>query len=84
MVPRGDAAQATSDEAETKDPTGALQATLAQEALYRPPAGVATTSLGPQAVDATTGGGGQSHNNVMPFLCVNFIVALVGIYPSRQ
>ena len=29
-------------------------------------------------------GGNQSHNNLMPSLCVNFIVALVGIYPSRN
>lgn len=28
-------------------------------------------------------GGSQPHNNIMPFLCINFIVALVGIYPSR-
>lgn len=29
-------------------------------------------------------GGSQSHDNLMPFVCVNFIIALVGIYPSRQ
>lgn len=29
-------------------------------------------------------GGSQSHTNLMPTLCVNFIIALVGIYPSRQ
>ncbi len=29
-------------------------------------------------------GGSQSHTNLMPTLCVNFIVALVGIYPTRQ
>ena len=29
-------------------------------------------------------GGSRSHSNLMPFLCINFIVALVGIYPSRQ
>ncbi len=29
-------------------------------------------------------GGSQPHNNLMPTLCVNFIVALFGIYPSRQ
>jgi microcystin-dependent protein len=29
-------------------------------------------------------GGGQNHINMMPSLCVNFIIALVGIYPSRQ
>ncbi len=31
----------------------------------------------------TNFGGSGSHANVMPFLCVNFIIALVGIYPSR-
>lgn len=29
-------------------------------------------------------GGSQSHTNLMPSLCVNFIIALVGIYPSRN
>lgn len=28
-------------------------------------------------------GGTGSHTNLMPTLCVNFIIALVGIYPSR-
>lgn len=29
-------------------------------------------------------GGGQTHPNLPPFLCINFIVALLGIYPSRS
>jgi microcystin-dependent protein len=29
-------------------------------------------------------GGSQPHNNLMPTLCINFIVALFGIYPSRH
>ena len=29
-------------------------------------------------------GGSRSHSNLMPFLCINYIIALVGIYPSRQ
>lgn len=28
-------------------------------------------------------GGSQSHTNVQPFLCINFCIALLGIYPSR-
>jgi len=32
----------------------------------------------------TNSGGSQSHNNMMPTLCIHFIVALVGIYPSRH
>jgi microcystin-dependent protein len=30
------------------------------------------------------GGGSQPHNNMMPYLVVNFIIALEGIYPSRN
>jgi len=29
-------------------------------------------------------GGGQPHDNVQPYLTVNFCIALVGIYPSRS
>jgi microcystin-dependent protein len=29
-------------------------------------------------------GGSRSHTNLMPTLCIHYIIALVGIYPSRQ
>ena len=29
-------------------------------------------------------GGSRKHTNLMPFLCINFIIALFGIYPSRN
>lgn len=29
-------------------------------------------------------GGSQAHNNLQPFLAINFIIALVGLYPSRS
>jgi microcystin-dependent protein len=29
-------------------------------------------------------GGGQAHDNMQPFLAVNFIIALQGVYPSRN
>ena len=31
----------------------------------------------------STTGGGQAHTNLQPFLTLNFIIALVGTYPSR-
>ena len=31
-----------------------------------------------------TAGGSQPHNNLEPYLTLNFIIALVGIYPSRN
>jgi len=32
----------------------------------------------------TNVGGSRSHSNLQPFLCVHFIIALFGIYPSRH
>jgi microcystin-dependent protein len=29
-------------------------------------------------------GGGQAHNNLQPYLAINYIIALVGMYPSRS
>jgi len=29
-------------------------------------------------------GGGQSHSNMPPYLVMNYIIALVGIFPSRS
>ena len=28
-------------------------------------------------------GGGQPHNNLMPFLVMNFVIALQGVFPTR-
>ncbi len=37
------------------------------------------------SMPATTAtGGGQSHSNLMPYTCINFIIALQGVYPSRS
>lgn len=34
--------------------------------------------------DINTGGGGQSHTNMPPYTCINFIISLEGVYPSRS
>ena len=39
-------------------------------------------SMADNAISYT--GGSRSHTNLMPFLCINFIIALFGIYPSRH
>ncbi|WP_248928194.1 phage tail protein [Paenibacillus hamazuiensis] len=38
-------------------------------------------SMGAQAL--STAGGNQPHNNMQPYLAVNFIIALEGIFPQR-
>lgn len=53
--------------------------------------GVGTTFYSDAAPDASlssnakmASGGSQWHDNMMPSLCVSFIIALFGIYPSRH
>ena len=41
----------------------------------------AGTAMNPTAIAAT--GGNIPHDNMPPFLCVSFIIALEGIFPSR-
>jgi|SRR6185437_1830040 microcystin-dependent protein len=40
------------------------------------------TTMNPQMISAS--GGSQPHENMQPSLCVSFIIALQGIYPSRS
>lgn len=48
--------------------------------LYRTPA-----TVSPMNASAYSNvGGSRSHTSLMPFLCIHFIIALVGIYPSRH
>lgn len=47
--------------------------------LYAPAAGSAPMFL--QAVGPV--GGSQPHDNFMPYLCVNFIISLFGVFPSQ-
>ncbi|WP_022834972.1 phage tail protein [Salisaeta longa] len=47
----------------------------------------ATYNFPPESMDSSAlqaEGGGQPHTNMQPALCLNFIIALSGIYPSRS
>lgn len=48
--------------------------------VYSPPQGLA--ALNPASV--TKVGGSQAHNNMQPFLVLNFCIALQGIFPSQN
>jgi len=44
-----------------------------------------STSLVPMSEQTLVNtGGSQSHNNMQPYLTLNYIIALVGLYPSRS
>ena len=36
------------------------------------------------AQSVSTAGGSQPHDNVKPYVCINYIICLVGIYPSQN
>lgn len=69
---------ATAAEGDSNDPAGRL---LAQtDARSYSDQGPAVASGGATAVT----GGGQAANNMQPYLSLNFIIALVGVFPSRS
>ena len=50
-----------------------------------------STSMAPDSLERTLSpasitntGGSQPHNNMMPYLVLNFIIALQGMFPSRN
>jgi microcystin-dependent protein len=48
--------------------------------IYGPPQSL--TTLNP--INVSSVGGSQPHNNMMPYLTLNFIIALQGIFPSQN
>lgn len=72
---------ADSRPASSTDPANNFLAESAALSEYNPGASVNGT-MKSTAVSLT--GGGQSHDNRIPFQVVTFIIALEGIYPSRN
>lgn len=73
-------------------PHGLTQATPANNSFYNStPNNLYATAAAPY-VNLTAGpdgplaaqGGGQAHNNMMPYLVLNWIIALTGYYPTRS
>ncbi len=67
------------DSATTLSPTGKVMGASARRSAYgsNPDSVLASGSI-------TAGGGGLAHENRMPTLAVNFIIAMSGIFPSRN
>lgn len=71
---------ATDDTNPTVEPAGRVTGHPVKNIYRAPP----DNSLNFNTAAITNVGGSRSHTNLMPFLCVHFIIALVGIYPSRH
>jgi microcystin-dependent protein len=71
--------ECSTSQAGQNSPTGYALAALPSGNAYvqdPPTAALASASIG------SSGGGGQPHNNLQPYLCVTFVISLYGIYPT--
>lgn len=62
------------------NPNGAVLGALSPVSIYVPNATPPNLPMNASAVTAV--GGSQPHDNMQPFLCINFIISLFGIFPS--
>lgn len=70
----------TADEGARRDPTGNVPAAVKEGSAYdqSPP----TAQMAPPSLGASPGSG-QPHDNIQPYLCLNFIISLSGIFPTQ-
>ena len=71
--------QGVDADAQDTDPTGSHLATSNEDNYHDMAA--PTTDMSSLATGSF---GGQIHDNMQPYLALNFIIALAGIYPSRN
>lgn len=68
--------------ASTADPTGAIW-THSDVNQYSNAAPDTPMGGGGVQFQSTIAGGSQPHDNMLPFLCINYIISLFGIFPSQ-
>ncbi len=72
---------ASASPASSSSPAGAFPAAAASAVITPYGADAPLVSLTPQSV--VNVGGSQPHSNMQPYLCVDFIISLFGIFPSQ-
>jgi microcystin-dependent protein len=77
------ALQANTAQADLPSPSPARSLARSSPFIYKVPAGAAAPQpLASQAV--AVAGGSLPHNNMQPYLTINFCIALQGVYPARS
>ncbi|AWV99375.1 phage tail protein [Arcticibacterium luteifluviistationis] len=73
--------EVTESFANSTQPIDAVLASNTTEKTYTKSTG-SPVSMSSSAVSSV--GGDSSHSNLMPFVCIHYIIALVGVYPSSH
>jgi microcystin-dependent protein len=74
--------QASTSQASSTSP--ANQALAVTQAATITPYGTDRPTVTLAASSVSTVGGNQPHDNMQPYLCINFIISLFGIFPSQS
>ena len=64
----------------TRDPSGNVLGAAVGGSFYRPNAPTPDI-LGANSIGST--GGSQPHSNFQPYLCIDFIISMFGVFPSQ-
>jgi microcystin-dependent protein len=72
----------SSQAGEVETPVGTVLAADTTAAVLNYRSAPIDGTMNPAAIGVA--GGSQPHNNMSPYTCVNFIIAVEGIYPSRN
>ncbi|HEY6324185.1 MAG TPA: tail fiber protein [Thermoanaerobaculia bacterium] len=73
---------ATTNPDNAASPANSLAGQLSSGGLVKLYSGVAPTAvMAPTAITST--GGSQPHDNFQPYLCIDFIISLFGVFPSQ-
>jgi microcystin-dependent protein len=82
IPPHNHGLMGSANNATTTSPTGNVPGTSAEVTVFpygkdNPPTTLATQSV-------SSAGGSQPHDNFQPYICVNFIISLFGVYPTQS
>ena len=67
--------------ASSTDPVGNVGARVTAAAVFPYGSDNPPQPLSPQAIQPT--GGSQPHENMQPYLCINYIISLYGLFPTQ-
>lgn len=82
MPAHGHSLMAATTAANSRNPSGGSLARSGGGNVYLPPAG--TTAVNMSSAAIAPAGGSLPHNNMQPYLTLNFCIAMQGIYPQRS
>src|SRR5262249_5802618 len=75
-------AAGTSGTASSKSPTSNVPGRITAASVFPYGTDAPIGPASPQAISSV--GGSQPHANFQPYLCINFIISLFGIFPSQS